>query len=369
MSNKTMWREKLIIKRLDTEGRRLIAVSDIHANLPYFKGLLDKLGFSDRDELIIVGDFLEKGKYSLETLRFIMALCQKGNCHVLCGNCDTWPDAVDRELGFWRDKIVHYMLFWRGGLIWDMLAELGITVTEELDFQPLVPILRSRFKPEWDFLRSLPHAIETEHYIFVHGGIRPDIPLREQIGGDCMKFDDFMSCGYSFDKWVIVGHWPVMLYLPDRVCANPIIDREHHIISIDGGCTLKDDGQLNGLIIPHEGSENFSFEAYDPFPVRRVKTAQRGGERSYYIRWGDNEVQVLRRGAEFSLCRHVRTGYEMEILTKYLYSDEEFCKCNDCTDLVLELHEGDEVSVVEETSRGYLVKHKGVSGWYWGELI
>ena len=184
-----------------------------------------------------------------------------------------------------------------------------------------------------------------------------------------MKFDDFMSRGYSFDKWVIVGHWPVMLYLPDRVCANPIIDREHKVISIDGGCTLKDDGQLNGLIIPYEGSEDFSFAAYDPFPVRRVKTAQRGGEKSYYIRWGDNDVQVLRRGGEFSLCRHVRTGYEMEILTKYLYSDEEFCKCNDCTDLVLELEAGDEVSVVEETSRGWLVKHRGTTGWYWGELI
>ena len=160
-----------------------------------------------------------------------------------------------------------------------------------------------------------------------------------------------------------------MLYLPDRVCANPIIDRGHKVISIDGGCTLKDDGQLNGLIIPYEGSEDFSFEAYDPFPVRRVKTAQRGGDKSYYIRWGDNQVQVLRRGAEFSLCRHVRTGYEMEILTKYLYSDEEFCKCNDCTDLVLELEAGDEVSVVEETSRGRLVKHRGTTGWYWGELI
>ena len=29
---------------------------------------------------------------------------------------------------------------------------------------------------------------------------------------------------------------------------------------------------------------------------------------------------------------------------------------------------GDEVSVVERTSRGYLVKHGGVSGWYLGEL-
>ncbi len=364
-----MWREKAKIERLDTAGWRLVAVSDIHANLPYFKGLLKKLEFSEKDELIIVGDFLEKGEHSLETLRFIMELCRKGNCHVLSGNCDTWSDAVDDEVTYWSDKMVHYMLFRQGGLIWDMLHELGITVTEGMDFVPLVPKLRECFAPEFDFLRKLPHIIETEHYIFVHGGVRPDVPLTEQRGGDCMKFDDFMSYGYSFDKWVIVGHWPVMLYLPDHVCANPIIDREHRIISIDGGCTLKDDGQLNGLIIPFEGSEDFSFEAYDPFPVRRVKTAQEKGGRSYYIRWGDNDVQVLRRGEEFSLCRHVRTGYEMEILTKYLYSDGEFCKCNDSTDLVPELNAGDEVSVIEETPRGYLVKHKGVSGWYWGELI
>ena len=364
-----MWRGKAKIERLDTAGRRLIAVSDIHANLPYLKGLLDKVDFSDSDELIIVGDFLEKGRYSLETLHYIMELCRRGNCHVLCGNCDTWSDAVGPDLDYWKPKMVHYMLFWRGGLIWDMLNELGIPVTEDMDFASKTKLLCERFQPEWDFLRSLPHIIETEHYIFVHGGVKPDIPLSEHTGGDCMKFDDFMSRGYGFDKWVIVGHWPVMLYLPDRVCANPIIDREHKVISIDGGCTLKDDGQLNGLIIPYEGSEDFSFAAYDPFPVRRVKTAQRGGEKSYYIRWGDNQVQVLRRGAEFSLCRHVRTGYEMEILTKYLYSDDEFCKCNDCTDLVLELEAGDEVSVVEETSRGWLVKHKGTSGWYWGELI
>jgi hypothetical protein len=29
----------------------------------------------------------------------------------------------------------------------------------------------------------------------------------------------------------------------------------------------------------------------------------------------------------------------------------------------------DEVRVVEETSRGWFVKHKGVSGWYFGELL
>ena len=64
----------------------------------------------------------------------------------------------------------------------------------------------------------------------------------------------------------------------------------------------------------------------------------------------------------------VRTGYEMDILTKYLFSDGEFTDCNDCTDYVPSLKHGDLVSVVETTSRGYLIKTNGLSGWYFGEL-
>lgn len=364
----SMWRENAKVKKLDTASRRIIVVSDIHGNLPYLRALLHKVEFSQNDELIVDGDFLEKGEYSLETLRVLMRLSERGNVHAVCGNCDSWSDAVDGEIQFWTIRIVDYMLSKQGGLIWDMLREQGITVTKDTDFIPLIPMLREKYKPEFDFIRRLPHIIETGHCIFVHGGVRPDVPMEKQTGGECMKFDNFRSYGYKFDKWVVVGHWPVVLYNEDFVCANPIIDREHRVISIDGGCVLKDDGQLNALIIPFDGSEDFSFAAYDPFPVKTVKTPQKRSERSYYIRWGDNEVQVLNRGAEFSLCRHVRTGYEMEILTKYLYSDEEFCKCNDSTDLELGLKPGDRVSVVEETSRGYLVKHNGTSGWYWGEL-
>lgn len=38
------------------------------------------------------------------------------------------------------------------------------------------------------------------------------------------------------------GIYPVVLYGEDKVCANPIIDRQRHIASIDGACVLKDDG-------------------------------------------------------------------------------------------------------------------------------
>ena len=359
-----------ILRWTPEPGRRILVVSDIHGNVPYFEGVLRKAGFSDRDELVVDGDFLEKGTESLRMLRILMELSRRGNTHVLCGNCDDWydiflPDWNDAD----DDKVLQYMLWRKSGLLWDMCNASGIDPFEMGDFTAAKQQLLRAFPEEWAFLRDLPHALETERFVFVHAGMRPDIPLERHTIGELVKVDHFLTLGRSFPKWVVVGHWPVMLYGTDRVCANPILDREKRIASIDGGCVLKDDGQLNCLILPHRDSEDLGFVAYDPFPVRTVLDDQAGGDRSYYIRWGDSSVQVLQRGEEFSRCRHRRTGYEMDILTKYLFTDNPITDCNDCTDYVLPLRAGDRVRVVEECSRGYFVKHKGVSGWYYGRLL
>ncbi len=351
-------------------GRRLLAVSDIHGNVPYFEGVLRRAGFSSRDELIVVGDFLEKGSESLRMLRILMELSRGGNTRVLCGNCDDWYDIYRPE---WRqeddEKVLQYLLWRKSGLLWDMCNAAGIDPFEMDDFTAAKGELLRAFPEEWAFLRDLPHALETPRFVFVHAGMRPDLPLEKHRVDELVKVEHFLSLDRYFSKWVVVGHWPVMLYGRDRVCANPILDREKRIASIDGGCVLKDDGQLNCLIIPHRDSEDLGFVAYDPFPERTVLDDQAGGERSYYIRWGDSSVQVLERGEEFSRCRHRRTGYEMDILTKYLFTDNPITDCNDCTDYVLPLRKGDRVRVVESCSRGYFVKHKGVSGWYHGRLL
>ena len=347
-------------------GRRLLAVADVHGNLPYLTGLLEKVPFGGDDLLIFDGDFLEKGAQSLETLHLVMRLCAEGRAKAVCGNCDEWAEIFSMSPE--EDRKIRQYVLWRGcGLIWDMAEAIGRSAAEE-DFTALKHALREAFGAEWDFLARIPHAIETEHFIFAHAGVHADKPLREHTAQELVKYDNFLRSDERFDKWVVVGHWPVVLYGESVVNANPIIDRKRHIISIDGGCVLKDDGQLNALVIPREDSEDFSYVSYDPFPTATVLDEQPGGGRSYYIRWGDSRVRVLRRGEEFSLCRHERTGYEMEIMTKYLFTDEEVTNCNDCTDYVLPLRKGDIVSIVERTSRGFFVKHEGVSGWYFGRL-
>ncbi len=351
-------------------GRRLLVISDIHGNVPYFEGVLRKAGFSDRDELIIDGDFLEKGAESLRMLRILMELSRRGNTHVLLGNCDDWYEIFRPE---WRqehdERVLQYVLWRKSGLLWDMCNAAGIDPFEMGDFTAVKQDLLRAFPAEWAFLRDLPHALETERFVFVHAGMRPDKPLGEHTVDELTRVEHFLTLDRHFDKWVVVGHWPVVLYGRDRVCANPILDYDKRIASIDGGCVLKDDGQLNCLLIPHRDSEDFGFVSYDPFPEKTVLDEQAGSERSYYIRWGDSTVEVLERGEEFSRCRHRRTGYEMEILTKYLFTSNPVTDCNDCTDYVLPLRPGDRVRVVEETSRGFFVKHKGVSGWYYGGLL
>lgn len=348
------------------DGRRIIVCSDIHGNLPYLQGLLEKVGFSCDDILIIDGDFLEKGKYSLDTLRYIMKLSEEGNVHTILGNCDEW--CLVFQWGENGDEhLHHYFNRKKYGLLFEMLTDCGINPLT-CRFSDHLDMLRNRYPAEWEFLSSLPHALVTDRYVFAHAGMDGSKPPEENNSNDLTTRDAFLREGQSFDRWIITGHWPCVLYGENIVCANPIIDREHHIITIDGGCVLKDDGQLNGLIIPYYGSEDFSFEYYDPFPTATVLDNQEAGEKSYYIRWGDSTVRVLERGSEFSRCRHVRTGYEMDILTKYLFKDTEETDCNDCTDYVLPLHAGDTVSIIETTSRGYFVKHNGTSGWYFGRL-
>ena len=353
-------------------GRRVIAVSDIHGNLPYLRGLLEKICFSREDTLLVLGDFVEKGEYSLETLRFLMELCRTHDVHILRGNCDGWHLGGIMDPNNLEEAVRRYLRAQKPGrgpgLLVQMCREAGIPEDGE-DVPGMMRSLEEKFAAELDFIRGLPHIIETERFTFVHGGLPDDGPMEDMEPFRCMKNDAFMCQGRRFDKWVIVGHWPVMLYARDICQADPIVDSAQRIVSIDGGCVLKLDGQLNALFLPAEGSDEFRWTSYDAFPVRRVRDAQEASSRSFYICWGDSEVEVLERGPELSRCRHCRTGYEMDILTKYLYERRGVTHCEDSTDYVLPLSPGDEVSVVEETSRGFLVKHKGVSGWYFGEFM
>lgn len=349
--------------------RRVAVISDIHGELSYLQGLLGKLSLTETDALVFLGDMIEKGPESLKTLRYIMALRERCSVFALMGNCDGWHTAFDAPGEEALRGVLRYMLHPKPGrspgIIWEMCREAGIEVREDMDLARMRRELSYRFAAEFDFLRSLPHILESEDYIFVHGGLPPEgVSWEEADGWKCMKYDRFADGSRCFDKWVICGHTPVMLYRNDITVATPRIDERCRIVSIDGACVLKDDGQLNALVI-----EDGRFDAvwYDPFPLCRARTPQRESERSRYVPWGDNEVERREADGDFCLVRQKSSGYELWVPADFLYEREGKLLVNDCTDYRPAIEPGDVLSLVRETPRGAWIKKNGVSGWYDGE--
>ena len=370
-------------------GRRVVAVSDVHGNLPFLKGLLERVALTPDDVLILVGDLLEKGRDSLATLRYVLELQEKYTVYPLCGNCDYIDrvflegQAVEDE-AFLRRMNVRYgasgvdeelwwpiLSYWkeRSTLI-QMGLELGLPMPRQAsDLPALRAALLDAFPRETAFLMDMPHILEAGNFIFVHGGIPREDALDGLGAYSCLKNDDFLGQGLSFRKWVVVGHWPVTLY-NDRVQQSaPIIDRERHIASIDGGCVLKLDGQLNALIIPDVCGDELDFTAYDGLEPVTALDPQEASPDPVNIRWSDSVVEVLAEDGDCVRVRHPSSGRELWLPRDFVsrWRDGQV-HTEDATDYRLGVAPGDTLYVVRETSRGRLVKKDSVTGWYFGRI-
>ena len=347
-------------------GRRIVAVSDIHGNLPFFRALLDKISLTPEDILVLVGDLLEKGQESLALLRYVMDLCRTHTVYPLCGNCDGLVYRFFRGDELDGRFFSFYLPQHPESTLRQLAREGGFDQTEDLP--RLRADLRAAYPEEWHFLGRMPTILETEHLVFVHGGV-PSLDHMDRLDRwGCMKNDNFLGQDHAFDKWVIVGHWPVTLYRPDIQSAAPILLPGRRIASIDGGCVLKVDGQLNALILPQEDSQDFTWTAWDGLPTATALDGQEPSADPLNIRWGRSAVEVLERGEELSLCRHLETGRTLYILNQYLRTGPKGVWCEDSTDYRLPVSPGDELTLVARTKTGFLCKKDGVTGWYYGRL-
>ena len=357
------------------QGKRILVTSDIHGNLSYLKKVLEKARFSDNDILFIVGDMIEKGPENLKTLRYIMELCQKENVIALIGNVDAYRIKLiyglseENVCGFY-DYILN-LRQWVGASFYEELAtECGYTINSPADILLSKQEVINHFEKEFNFLASLPTIVETQNYIFVHGGLR-----KKQVSDnlyktvfELTKFDAFAeNTSDIFDKYVIAGHWPVVLYGYDKPQMNPIINRNKKIISIDGGCGVKKDGQLNLLIIPDINCsvDEISYISYDEIPVVYAFENQSPSKDSVYISWTNREIRILDKGEEFSYIEHIKSGRKLHIPNSYIRNETE---AFDYTDYVISVNKGDKLSILSQNSKGYIVKKDGVIGWYYGTL-
>ena len=355
------------------DGRRILMISDIHGHAGGLRAILKQADFSRDDVLVILGDLIEKGPQSLASLRLVMELCRDHTVYPLMGNVDLWrleylQSSDPEKWREWATSSLNCKRWWGNSLLHEMCAELGAELTEETDIAALISPIQTRFAPEADFIARMPTILETQRMIFVHGGI-PHERLDELAGTDAfpiLKFDDFYNAGLSFRKYVVTGHTPAVLYSKTCPDYRPLLDRKRRIISLDGACGVKYEGQLNLLSIPDWRSDDFTLCTWDHLPVIKALDAQQSSdpEKARYIRWHDHAVEMLERGEEMS--RVLYHGEPMDVPTRFLFLHDGVLSCTDTTDYVIETEPGDRLYLILRLRHGCYVKKNSVSGWYFG---
>lgn len=366
------------IQKADVDKEtRIIAVSDVHGTVDYLEGILKKVNYTPKDILVIVGDLIEKGPDSLKTVRLVQKLMEESSqVYLTQGNVDYdrvgqfWEEGQQADYDF--DGMLHWSKkVWGGSLFQDMMEEMGIDL-EEVNGENICAVkkqIKENYSRELALFEDLPTILEIGNYIFVHAGIPTDDleKLKEEDLFSYLKRDAFLKENVTFKKNVVVGHWPVCLYRDDVDSMNPIFDYEKHVVAIDGGCALKNGAQINALVLANAWVDlkEAMCVAYDDLPVIRANRTQAGKERTITIRFFDFKVELLEKWSDVARVRHVSTGKEFVVPWSYLYScNNGLYNCSDFSDAWLQVTEGDELKVVQETAEGYIVKKDGIIGWY-----
>lgn len=226
-------------------GRRIYAIGDIHGcdvQLGDLHGIIaeDLAARPIESPLLLhIGDYVDRGADSAGVLQRLLAGSPIAGIEVvnIVGNHD--------------ETMLHALTGDRAAAT-DWLFAGGRPALESYGIDPDSP------RESWpervpsehlEFLRNLTLTHRDGGYFFVHGGVRPGVPLEEQAREDLLRMrQPFLYSELSFGAVVVHGHTPV---------RAPVV--RHNRIAIDTGAVFG--GKMTCLVL--EG-ETLGFLTADP---------------------------------------------------------------------------------------------------------
>ncbi len=360
-----------IMSLSEVEDFRLISVSDIHGGLNLFKKLMEKVKFKSSDYLVIIGDFIEKGKFNKETLKYIRELSKKNNVIILAGNCEAFIASLVLEKDNSK-KIIRYIEHKGHRSIFDeWIEELNLSI-DKIDGKELQNILLQNYKEDIEFLGSLPIALEFNHFIFVHAGISDKRDWKKSNLKTFLHCEQFYKKENKSGKTVVVGHWPASNYKDYTINCDPIVDTEKKIICIDGGYNVKKIAQINAFIIEKRNKEYNAYnESADEFHKYIVKENLFGTKKiPKKIGWPHNKLEIIEQRKEFSVCKRVDTGEFINVKNEVIELGNEGYYCNqDYQEYYITADKGQIIDVVDIYGNYVLARLNGEYGWIEKDLI
>lgn len=227
--------------------QRTLIISDIHGELQLFEELLQVSNYNPKnDQLILLGDYIDRGPQSKEVLEKVMQLKEEGAL-VLKGNHE---DMMVKSLVLGEERAWRNWTGRNGGN--KTLESYGFVasefiVNEEDTF--VKPELHSDLLDKHlEFIQNLDYYVEWEDTIFVHAGVHPEKKIEETDPYELIWIRDVFHNGYTGEKTVIFGHTPSKNLHKDEN-DHSIYIGENNIIGIDGAAVYG--GQLNCLELPN----------------------------------------------------------------------------------------------------------------------
>ncbi|HSI66116.1 MAG TPA: metallophosphoesterase family protein [Planococcus sp. (in: firmicutes)] len=217
--------------------KRILAISDIHGEFKLFDKLLQKAGYdAAEDELILLGDYVDRGPDSRRVLERVIELKERGAI-VLRGNHDQMMlDAARDEPGA------------KGN--WAQNGALPTLQSYESSIKDMTLPTADLFWEHIEFIKQLDYYHETDDFIFVHAGVQPGTPVEQTDPLILLWIREEFYKTYSGEKTVVFGHTPAFMLRGTR--DYNVYFGDNRIIGIDGGAAYG--GQLNCLELPSRRS-------------------------------------------------------------------------------------------------------------------
>lgn len=170
----------------------LTAIGDIHGRLDAMNELLEQLDPGPSDQLVFVGDYIDRGPRSKQVIDRLLELEQDVPCVFLRGNHEAMMlDYL--EDGAWN--------------LWRMNGGVETLETYTEDDTVEIP------EAHRDFVARTRLYYETDEFFFVHAGLKPDLSIEENL----RRHDEQVllwershlgASELAWEKTVVCGHTP-----------------------------------------------------------------------------------------------------------------------------------------------------------------
>ena len=224
---------------------RKIAIGDIHGCAHTFKKLVEKIELSQEDELVLLGDMIDRGPDSKGVLDEILRLREKGHQVVLImGNHEEL--LLNSGIDFFiKDRWLNC-----GGRM--TLSSFG---GDNLDLSVIDPIYVKLLSEGRDYY-------ESEGYIFVHGGLNFGLEFPYEAVRDMRWIRDWhdeINYKWLGNRVIVHGHSPRKVDIIKQMHADL---PEKQVLDIDSGCCFVEKEGMGVLTAYDTEADRLFFQEY-----------------------------------------------------------------------------------------------------------